>query len=115
MYTVLKAWTDPRSTSSQEGSTPVTGGVGGAPAEAEAQRVVRLPSTAYCGPKLALCTLLEVAVLFSARFTPGGARSRVAAALVTGALAALFTVTVYAPAFEEVNRSEERRVGKQSK
>src|SRR5271154_2882741 len=98
MMTVLNARTEPRSTCSQEGSTPGTGGVGGAPAVAEPPRVPRQPVPVYGGVVAALvhafCVLLEVAVLFSARFTPGGASVSVAAALVMGTLAALLTVTV---------------------
>src|ERR1700744_1420692 len=106
--TVLKDCTDPRSTCSQEGSTPGTGGVGGAFAVAEPQRVVRLPSTAFSGPRhpvpvkggvvvpsaQAFCVLLEFAVLSRARLTPGGASVICAGLLVTGTFAALFTVTV---------------------
>src|SRR5271170_2470982 len=111
MITVLKDCTEPRSTCSQEGSTPGTGGVGAAPAVADPQRVFGLPSTAFSAPRQpaperggvvvvsvhAFCEELAVAVLFSARLTPGGASVNCAAALVTGAAAALLTVTVYAP------------------
>src|SRR5271156_2864887 len=110
MMTVLKACTEPRSTCSQDGSTPGTGGVGAAPAVADPQRVVRLPSTAFSAPRQpvperggvvvvllhAFCELLEVASLSSARLIPGGA-SVSCAALIAGALAALLTVTVNVP------------------
>src|SRR5277367_3556568 len=108
MMTVLNDWTEPSSICSHEGSTPATGGVGGAFAVAEPQRVARLPSKAFSGPRHpvpvkggvvvpslhAFWVLLEVAVLLRARLTPGGASVICAALLVAGALAALFTVTV---------------------
>src|SRR6202044_921501 len=111
MMTVLNDCTEPRSTCSHEGSTPGTAGVGGAPAVADPQRVSRLPSTAFSGPRQlmpenggavvpsvqACWVLLEVAVMPRARLIPGGASVSVAGALVTGTLAALLTVTVYAP------------------
>src|SRR5271156_3724252 len=111
MMTVLKACTEPRSTCSQDGSTPGTGGVGAAPAVADPQRVLRLPSTAFSAPRQpvperggvvvasvhAFCEELEDAVLFSARLAPGGASVSCAAALANGAAAALLTVTVYTP------------------
>src|ERR1700722_6025269 len=108
MITVLKDCVEPKSICSHEGSTPGTAGVGGAPAVAEPQRVERLPSTASSGPRHpvpvnggvvvpslhAFCVLLEVASVFRARLTPGGASVIAAALLVAGAPAALFTVTV---------------------
>src|SRR5580698_3286734 len=111
MITVLKACTEPRSTCSQDGSTPATGVVGGAPAVFDPQRVFRLPSTAFSGPRQPvpvkggvvvlslqlLWLLLEVAVISSARLIPGGASVSCAGALVTGTPAALLTVTVNAP------------------
>ena len=92
---------------------PGTGGVGGAPAVFDPQRLLRLPSTAFSAPRQpapvkggavvpsaqAFCVLLAVASLPSARLFPGGASVSCAAALVTGAFAALLTVTVYAPTF----------------
>src|SRR5271170_2042101 len=111
MITVLKDCTEPRSTCSQEGSTPGTGGVGAAPAVADPQRVFRLPSTAFSAPRQpvpvrggvvvasvhAFCVLLDVASLSRAKLIPGGASVSCAGALVTGAAAALLTVTVYEP------------------
>lgn len=49
--TVLKACTEPRSICNHEGSTPGTGGVGGAPAVAEPHRVARFlrPEAACAG------------------------------------------------------------------
>ena len=81
--TVLNAFTAPRSTCSQDGSTP----------PAEAHRVVRLPSVALLASRPPPCVLLLVAGWFSARLTPGGAMVSVAAALVT-LPAALLTTTV---------------------
>src|SRR5271156_5710123 len=114
MTTVLNDCTEPRSTCSHDGSTPGTEGVGGAPAVAEPQRELRLPSTAFSAPRQpaplyggavvpslhAFCELLAVAGMPSARLIPGGARVSWAAALVVGTLAALLTVTVYAPSLE---------------
>src|SRR5215469_11416360 len=113
MMTVLNACAEPRSTCSHDGSTPGTEGVGGALAVAEPQRVERLPSTAFSGPRQpppeyggdvvaslhAFCVLLEVASAFKARLTPGGASVICAPLLVTAVPAALFTVTVYVPTF----------------
>src|ERR1044071_1148783 len=85
--TVLNAFTAPRSTCNQDGSTP----------PADAHRVVRSPSVARLASRPPPWVELAVAGWSRARLMPGGAMVSVAAALVT-LPAALLTTTVYAPA-----------------